>query len=144
MRRSRRLRIADTDAVEQYRMNHDRCAVCRIPDWQATWWNRPRPGLECHHIARAANRSDEPANLLMLCHLCHAGHHSPPVVWRGQRWPALSVGHMLWAKDQLGELDEGRLLLLMRGEAVVDRGGARLPDLERPPEMYMDERHRWN
>ena len=92
----------NTDTLlAEYRIEHDRCAVCYS---KGEVWNP----LEIHHVVSRGYRKDltnDRRNLLVLCRDCHFGFHSG-----GGR--NLDLGHVLMAKQELGELDLAFLALL--------------------------------
>lgn len=83
--------VRDDEGRRQWAVSQrQRCQVClgRF-DWR---------GWHCHHIIRF-KRSDEPANWLLVCAVCHDKVHDAP---NGQ---PLTVGHTLTCK-QLAAPDE--------------------------------------
>jgi predicted restriction endonuclease len=111
--------------------HHDRCAVC---------WREFNPhvwegGLYVHHLIRGSNsRSDEPANLLLLCRrhheCCHDGQYRDEA---GEIVPGISLGAQLQLKSESNEWNPERLAKLYH---------KRLPELEPLADYYLRERTR--
>ena len=133
-------KVVDPDFRGQWFLeNGPRCHVCGIPWWSAIGERFPE-GLQCHHLIGGAGRSDEAANLLILCSLCHACYHTPPQVWRGETWPALKIGmllHVKWLR-QLDQFNLTRLLELAGYDGLPDSWYE-----QELPERFLEERRRW-
>jgi hypothetical protein len=67
--------------LKAYTKMHQRCEAC----------GGPARGLPHHIKHRGAGGSDEPENLLRLCHWCHYGivHSSPGILGLIERYPHL-------------------------------------------------------
>ena len=85
---------SEPSSLEEYRLTHDRCAVCHS---RGESWNDK---LEIHHIVGRYKKElgHDERNLLVLCRDCHYGYHSGGGC-------SLTLGHVLQAKSELGELD---------------------------------------
>jgi hypothetical protein len=78
---------ADRESLAQYRLEHDRCAVCYH---RGAGWNP----LEIHHLAhRNGKDQHDHRALILLCRECHQGYHSG-----GGK--SLSLGQLLTAKEE--------------------------------------------
>ena len=82
-------------------MAHDECAVCYS---KGKSWNDK---LEIHHIVGRYRDYNDERNLILLCRSCHHGFHSGGGC-------SLSLGQVLQAKSELGELDLAFLLQAQR------------------------------
>jgi hypothetical protein len=92
---------ADRDRLGEYRDTHTRCAVCY---GKGKGWNP----LEIHHIVgRYGKQCHDHRNLIVLDRDCHAGFHFGGGC-------SLRLGHILLAKEELGELDIPFLASLRR------------------------------
>lgn len=132
--------VRDDDFRRQWFLDSGpRCHVCGIPWWQAMKERFPE-ALYVHHLVGGAGRSDEAANLLILCSLCHSCYHTPPQVWRGEKWPALTMGMLLRVKAerQPKQFDLARLLALTWFTSAP-------PSWEEVdlPERFQKERRTW-
>lgn len=127
--------ITDPDMRDLYRWDGhhgDACEVCHRPWAKAGWL-----GLAVHHLIHGANgRSDEWCNLLLLCGRCHDLSHDGQ--YRDEETkellPSLTLGNLLWVKSYTPDWDEKRLTALYHRT---------LPEWERLPQFYLDERKRW-
>jgi hypothetical protein len=92
---------SEPSSLEEYRLTHDRCAVCHS---RGESWNDK---LEIHHIVGRYKKElgHDERNLLVLCRDCHYGYHSGGGC-------SLTLGHILQAKAELGELDYSFLAAL--------------------------------
>jgi hypothetical protein len=118
--------VRDERARAAWAKRHRLCAACGVSDAHAR--------LHVHHLVKFS-RSDEPANLLSLCGVCHSAAEGVSVVWHGGRLPMLSFAHCL-ALKQAADPDEwqpGRLTDLL---------GRPLPQPEPVPRFYRDHFHR--
>jgi len=128
--------ITDPAARERWKVDgdhQDRCAVCWRP-WSRAGWL----GFAVHHLVRGSNgRSDEPANMLMLCARCHDmvhdGQYRDEIT--KELLPAITFGMVLRVKSRSKEWDAARL------EQLYHRA---LPDMERLSLYYLNERLRWS
>lgn len=66
--------VRDEDARRRWMLAHAHCQACGVPAFRA----RP-PGHSVHHIIKPG-RSDEPCNLLLLCHYCHEAAENRAVI----------------------------------------------------------------
>ena len=85
----------------------DRCAICWIPTRRLQGL-RHQWRLELAHIisrARGGHAGNVVGNVLFLCSSCHGAQHNSGYVYDGTEWPDITVGHLVRAKLELGELD---------------------------------------
>ena len=88
-----------------------RCAVCWIPIWNLVG-NRWPSALELAHIiprSRGGKRGQCIHNVILLCSYCHGSQHRGHLVVDGERWPDVTEGMLMRAKEELGEMDEVKL-----------------------------------
>ncbi len=107
---------------------HPFCQACGIPANPAIREMRP---ISTHHLIKKA-RSDEPANLVRLCHRCHDLAELLQVA----DFPLLTLGILLTVKRlrDPAEYDPDRLVALLHKS---------LPDPEPIPEVFLTEFRRW-
>ena len=93
--------------------------------------------VQIHHlIGGHGKRRNVPWNLASLCSYCHLAYHSIRVHnHRGELMPDLNLGHLLTLKQ---EWDFANFDL----ESLKELRGRRLPELERLPDWYLEERER--
>lgn len=60
-----------TERVSWRALHEERCMICGTRRDHADF-----RGLQVHHIAGAAGRSDEPCNFLLVCGVCHEAIHA--------------------------------------------------------------------
>lgn len=112
--------------------HQDRCAVCHWPLSNSGW-----PGFAKHHVVFGANgRSDEPENLLLVCHRDHSIIHGARVrdEKTNELLPDITFGMVLGIKSTTTEWNPERLRELYH---------QRLPEWKILPPYYMAERIRW-
>ena len=106
-------RATNDTRLEGYRLLHDKCAVCHS---KGRSWNDK---LEIHHIVGRYRDYNDERNLLVLCRDCHTGFHSGGSC-------SLSLGHILQAKNELGQL-EMDFLASLRNRAALSEDCEPLP-----------------
>ena len=102
-----------SEKLQEYRLLHDKCAVCHS---RGRSWNDK---LEIHHIVGRYRDYNDERNLLVLCRSCHSGYHSGGGC-------SLSLGQVLQAKSELGELDMA-FLASLRNRAALSEDCQPLP-----------------
>lgn len=110
-------------SLATYKDSHPFCAVCH---WEETGrkWGKDSPlrRLEIHHIIPGRHGGKDCHDhkaLLILCTDCHYGFHSGGGC-------SLSLGHVLTAKEELGELDT-KFLAGLRNRAGLKEDPQPLP-----------------
>lgn len=87
------MKAAEKRALEQWRAQFDRCAICHWPerDW--------RRRLEVHHLEGGSVRArgNAPFNWLLICSRCHGVLHSGKIFGR---FTDLDKGILLHAKAE--------------------------------------------
>lgn len=126
-----------------YRVAHPYCLACGVPEERAPW-----PCLAVHHLVKPG-RSDEPTNLMVLCHFCHLlchGHTLDGGLY-GFRWvigseqprvrmPSLTLG-MQFNLKRLRDPSS------WRPDRLAQLWGRHLPDLEALPEVFVSLYESW-
>lgn len=102
-----------SEKLQEYRLLHDQCAVCHS---RGKSWNDK---LEIHHIVGRYRDYNDERNLMVLCRDCHYGFHSGGSC-------SLSLGQVLQAKSELGELDMA-FLASLRNRAALPEDCQSLP-----------------
>lgn len=112
-----------------------RCAVCWI---RADRAYGPDRRIVLHHLAGRGRNHEVEGNWCAVCSRCHSQYHDGGQFGDdGERLPALTPGHMLWAKEQSDGVDLGLIASL--------KGWAGLPDHWIPCELpgaFLRERER--
>ena len=122
-----------------YAQDHDRCALCGIPERKAGVYRWP-PGLQLAHILGGPMRVHQPWNVLMLCETCHRAHHDSNVFAKDDtKWPNVQTWMLLVAKDQLGELNV-KMLATLWGRTFEYVESLIVKDL---PEFFIEQRKQW-
>lgn len=105
------------NSLEEYRLTHDRCAVCYSKG--RSWNDR----LEIHHIIAGRHggkdKHDERA-LVILCRDCHEGYHSGG-------GHSLSLGQILQAKLEADGSVDVSFLAGLRGRVGLREDPSPLP-----------------
>lgn len=109
---------------QAWALAHAFCFACGVDAHSAPW-----PGAAVHHIIRPG-RSDEEANLIVLCAECHSLTHGANVRRKGKLLPHLSLGIQLNLKKLRDprHWDPARLAQLW---------GRHLPELEAVPLLFL-------
>lgn len=121
-----------------------RCYVCGISD-QVSHWMAPVPGIQTHHLVGGAARSDEPCNMVRLCHRCHRIVHGDRIPKDGGgHLPEITPQNLLWVKREHDpeEFDLDRLTVLKRNRHRTANYNP-LGDPEPLDEHYLRERTSW-